>query len=446
MASWLSGGAKEPDSENSSSEDGRGGSKKHHAPRRPPLEPKLPPPAVGTRYADSPERGEVDGKRRDVGGDLVSSSIRVDKEAKAKKKRRARTPVRSPEREHTVEGGEERSRNASPIGEDSGRSKDEGRGAEQHKVNHELAAPDTETRLSKSPSEGREDWEQSSRASRKPYRDDRARDWAESAEKPKRRRASRDGSPHSPAHEPASRSPRKLHREERARDWDESDVRRPSHWSPREESPPPPPPPPPPPEQVALSLDGRVDDRGIPTPPSRAPYDVAPVPVLLESASYAGNGLMRPSPHGEMHSPVLPPVVPPSPAMPLPPTGQLDAPPVAGHSPGCGPIMSGGSVPPTPPPPAAPSNPDTLLELLRRYPVVWQGLLALKNDTAAVQMHYLAGNARLAELSLPQPPQVPGIGSVPPPIRIAQRMRLEPSQLDGVIRRMQVSGACTPLQ
>jgi len=34
---------------------------------------------------------------------------------------------------------------------------------------------------------------------------------------------------------------------------------------------------------------------------------------------------------------------------------------------------------------------DTLLDLLRRFPVMWQGLLGLKNDTAAVQMHFLSG-------------------------------------------------------
>ena len=72
---------------------------------------------------------------------------------------------------------------------------------------------------------------------------------------------------------------------------------------------------------------------------------------------------------------------------------------------------------------------------------MWQGIIALKNDQAAVQMHYLAGNAQLAELSLPQIP-VHGMGGVPPPLRISQRMRLEPSQLEGVIRRMQVSRHC----
>ena len=45
----------------------------------------------------------------------------------------------------------------------------------------------------------------------------------------------------------------------------------------------------------------------------------------------------------------------------------------------------------TPPPPPPPTNADTLMDLLRRYPVMWQGLFALKNDSAAVQMHFLSG-------------------------------------------------------
>jgi len=83
--------------------------------------------------------------------------------------------------------------------------------------------------------------------------------------------------------------------------------------------------------------------------------------------------------------------------------------------------------------PAAPSNPDSLLDLLRRFPVMWQGLLGLKNDTAAVQMHYLSGNVRFAEVPLPRAAQPQ---EVPPPLRISQRMKLEPSQLEGVNKRI----------
>lgn len=70
---------------------------------------------------------------------------------------------------------------------------------------------------------------------------------------------------------------------------------------------------------------------------------------------------------------------------------------------------------------------------LQKYPIVWQGLLALKNDTAAVQLHFVSGNNVLAHRSLPAP-------EGGPPLRIAQRMRLEASQLEGVARRMMVSG------
>ncbi|KAL4648368.1 msx2-interacting protein-like [Arapaima gigas] len=72
-----------------------------------------------------------------------------------------------------------------------------------------------------------------------------------------------------------------------------------------------------------------------------------------------------------------------------------------------------------------------MVQLLKKYPIVWQGLLALKNDTAAVQLHFVSGNNVLAHRSLPPP-------EGGPLLRIAQRMRLEASQLEGVARRMMV--------
>ncbi|XP_062843111.1 msx2-interacting protein isoform X2 [Trichomycterus rosablanca] len=70
-----------------------------------------------------------------------------------------------------------------------------------------------------------------------------------------------------------------------------------------------------------------------------------------------------------------------------------------------------------------------MVQLLTRYPIVWQGLLALKNDTAAVQLHFVCGNKSLGLRSLP----VPETGAL---LRIVQRMRLETQQLEGVARRM----------
>ena len=64
---------------------------------------------------------------------------------------------------------------------------------------------------------------------------------------------------------------------------------------------------------------------------------------------------------------------------------------------------------------------------------MWQGHLTLKNESAAVQLHFLSGNVQLAKGSLP------GTGEGrSPALRIAQRMRLEQTQLEGVQRRMQV--------
>ena len=97
------------------------------------------------------------------------------------------------------------------------------------------------------------------------------------------------------------------------------------------------------------------------------------------------------------------------------------------------PAQSGSSV--------VPNSDDTLMELLRRHPVMWQGLLGLKNDSAAIQMHYVSGNSKLAEYSLPKATGATGPNGVtlPPVLRIAQRMRMEISQLEGVTKRMQVS-------
>lgn len=82
-------------------------------------------------------------------------------------------------------------------------------------------------------------------------------------------------------------------------------------------------------------------------------------------------------------------------------------------------------------PHGTPQRPVDMVQLLKKYPIVWQGLLALKNDTAAVQLHFVSGNNVLAHRSLP-------LSEGGPPLRIAQRMRLEASQLEGVARRMTV--------
>lgn len=75
------------------------------------------------------------------------------------------------------------------------------------------------------------------------------------------------------------------------------------------------------------------------------------------------------------------------------------------------------------------AQPVNMVQLLTKHPIVWQGLLALKNDTAAVQLHFVCGNKALAHRSLP----LQEGGAL---LRIVQRMRLEASQLESVARRM----------
>jgi hypothetical protein len=70
--------------------------------------------------------------------------------------------------------------------------------------------------------------------------------------------------------------------------------------------------------------------------------------------------------------------------------------------------------------------------ILQNYPIYWQGTLALKNDKALVEMHYLFGNAAVAEHSLQR--------NIDGELKLSQRMRLEQTQLDGVSRKMQVRG------
>ena len=83
----------------------------------------------------------------------------------------------------------------------------------------------------------------------------------------------------------------------------------------------------------------------------------------------------------------------------------------------------------------------SLLNLLQRYPVMWQGVLGLKNDQCVVQMHFISGCQPLVKSSLPQQ----GPDGTVQPLRIAQRMRLEQTQLEGVAKRMQVNKSLSRL-
>lgn len=68
-----------------------------------------------------------------------------------------------------------------------------------------------------------------------------------------------------------------------------------------------------------------------------------------------------------------------------------------------------------------------------KYPIIWQGHLALKSDEVAVKFHFLFGNLNIAQASLPEQKS-----SSVAFLRIAQRMRLEPTQIEGVRKKIQV--------
>ena len=76
---------------------------------------------------------------------------------------------------------------------------------------------------------------------------------------------------------------------------------------------------------------------------------------------------------------------------------------------------------------------------MQKLPLVWTGQLVLKNDVAAVRMHYVAGNQELVRASLPPETLTQdGSSSTASQLRISQRMRLDPAHLDQVAERMQV--------
>ncbi|RXG71746.1 Msx2-interacting protein [Armadillidium vulgare] len=80
--------------------------------------------------------------------------------------------------------------------------------------------------------------------------------------------------------------------------------------------------------------------------------------------------------------------------------------------------------------PQMPPQADSFQYMLQNYPVMWDGILGLKNEQVMVKMHFISGSVEVARGALPE-------GSTTSLIRISQRMRLEQSQLEGVARKMQ---------
>ncbi|KAJ8715094.1 hypothetical protein PYW08_005075 [Mythimna loreyi] len=191
------------------------------------------------------------------------------------------------------------------------------------------------------------------------------------------------------------------------------------------------------------------ESRATPSPYSRsheAEGSEAPTPPLelrrppgarvpSSELAYRGPDVLRRAPHAP-HAPHAP-LAPHAPHAPAYGVGCGRSPPPAhGTSRLAGALPPGAAPGPAPGPPHAsqvPREADSLQMLLRRYPVMWQGLLALKNDSAAVQMHFVGGNPGVAGDTLSRHAD----GSTPL-LRIAQRMRLEQPQLEQVHRKMKM--------
>ena len=69
-----------------------------------------------------------------------------------------------------------------------------------------------------------------------------------------------------------------------------------------------------------------------------------------------------------------------------------------------------------------------------KYPVLWQGQLAMKNTDCLVQMHRVCGNEKLMDITNKELVSQNANGKQT--IRITQRMRLEQNQLESLMRKM----------
>uniref|UniRef100_A0A8C2UPI2 Msx2-interacting protein n=1 Tax=Chinchilla lanigera TaxID=34839 RepID=A0A8C2UPI2_CHILA len=174
---------------------------------------------------------------------------------------------------------------------------------------------------------------------------------------------------------------------------------------------------------------GGIEQPRLPTVPANRPPE--PHAPQVQRAQVEGGQTSYPSPVSVSMKPDLPAPLPTQAA----PKQPLFVPTTSGPSTPPGLALPHAEVQPAPKPDSSPhltsQRSVDMVQLLKKYPIVWQGLLALKNDTAAVQLHFVSGNNVLAHRSLP-------LSEGGPPLRIAQRMRLEASQLEGVARRMTV--------
>ena len=145
------------------------------------------------------------------------------------------------------------------------------------------------------------------------------------------------------------------------------------------------------------------------------PSSFAHLPPQLQQAAFLGSGLsFQPFPGVQQQMQPAPQMIPTEPTI-IPSPQSMQPPPQQQQQQQAD--QSGG---------------DSIL--IQKYPKLWQGLIAMKNDQAAVQMHFVIGNPMIAHEALPQ---MLADGTGISPLRIEQRMQLGETQLDGVCRKMQ---------
>ena len=80
------------------------------------------------------------------------------------------------------------------------------------------------------------------------------------------------------------------------------------------------------------------------------------------------------------------------------------------------------------------TNPETLSDLAKHFPVAWKGSMVLKNTAFPTRMHLIGGDPGVAELLLRSKDEQTAV------LRISQRLRLEGPRLDEVNKRIQSAG------
>lgn len=82
------------------------------------------------------------------------------------------------------------------------------------------------------------------------------------------------------------------------------------------------------------------------------------------------------------------------------------------------------------------TNPETLVDMAKLFPVAWRGNLVLKNTGFPTRMHLIGGDPTVAETLLRSKDGKDDLSA----LRITQRLRLEPPRLEEVNKRMSSAG------